>query len=110
MAIELKRCPICGEKRFVFLEAGCCFDCEAEYIVTGKPKLPRRGSPMPGRCPERKKDENRKPTLENPVLKLDFSEYPEIFDRLCRAARADFRTPELEVLWLLDQHLPRDSG
>ena len=38
---------------------------------------------------------------------IDFSEYPETWDRLKRLAVEEFRTPEMQALYLLCRNLPR---
>jgi len=107
MALELRRCPSCGRKRLVSVEFGRCFECEADYIVTGKAPAKPSESLAGGEAMPKKNENGTKEKTDSPTLTLDFSEYPEIYERLRRAARADFRTPELQVLWLLDQNLPK---
>ena len=55
------------------------------------------------------KNEEKRIDRKELTLCLDFREYPDLYQRLQKAARIDFRTPELEVLWLLNKYLPTEG-
>lgn len=65
-------------------------------VLTKEPCHPDKKTPS---------EEGEAPSDREIIIKVDFTRYPKIHERLLKLAEAEFRTPDNQLLYLLDDHL-----
>ena len=100
MSIEDKKptklCETCGQKPTIQPTSTECASCMAKR--SHKKKKAR------GRPPKNTPKQLTRPTLESRVV-VDFGKHGDILGQVARLADEELRTPELEIIHLLKEHL-----
>ena len=78
----------------------CCYECEKIKPLSDFHKKPLGLKGVNHRCKQCRSDYRKQPG-NTPVLKLNFTKYPEIHVKLEESARNNMRTMELEAMYLL---------
>lgn len=93
-------CVCCGKQRMVSDLDGKCFDCGTDPRIEEDLKKLKEVMKMGSK--NSKEKTNEKQSLK---VTVDFSDRKDLYDGLAEMARQDFRTPELEILWLVNEAL-----
>jgi len=109
--IQIKKCSACNEKPPITPKHSLCSSCMAKRSKSA-PKAPRKASGQEKETSIRVRPrvEEKAPDFEDKVVKIDFSGYPGILEKLVAHSRDELRPLDLQIMYILKRNIESFEG